>query len=79
VGSPTSTQALGVSVPVQLYRVSLHIRDEQRPNLPMFTLPSLLVMDLPSTVPHDALIGLDVLLNCTLIVNGRAGQFTIDF
>jgi hypothetical protein len=78
-GSPTSTQALGGPVPVQLYWVSLHIRDAKRPNLPMFTLPSLLVMDLPPTVPHDALIGLDVLLNCTLIVDGRAGRFTIDF
>jgi hypothetical protein len=44
----------------------------------MFTMPSLLVMELPPGPSCDVLIGLDVLLGCTLIVNGRGGWFSLD-
>src|SRR5262249_49665083 len=61
------------------YRVSLHIRDAQAPNLPMLTLPSLLVMELPPGPPCDVLIGMDVLMGCKLIVDGPGKQFTFEF
>jgi hypothetical protein len=79
VGPPTTTTGIGGAVSVQLYRVSLHIRDAGAPNLPMFTLPSLLVMELPPGPACDVLIGLDVLLHCKLTVDGPAGIFMIDF
>jgi len=79
VGPPSTTTGIGGTVTVQLYRVSLHIRDARVPTLPMFTMPSLLVMELPPGPSCDVLIGLDVLLGCTLIVNGRGGWFSLDF
>jgi len=47
VGPPTTTTGIGGAYPVQLYRVSLHLRDASVPTLPMLTMPSLLVMELP--------------------------------
>jgi hypothetical protein len=79
VGPPSSTTGIGGSINVHLYRVSLHIRDKQKPTLPMFTLPSLLVMDLPSGLACDVLIGLDVLMQCKMTVDGPVGLFTLDF
>jgi len=79
VGPPTTTTGIGGPVTVQLYRVSLHIRDARAPNLPMFTLPSLLVMELPPGLSCDVLIGMDVLMGCKLIVDGPGQQFTLEF
>jgi hypothetical protein len=64
---------------VQLYRVSLHIRDARAPTLPMLTRLSLLVMELPPGPSCDALVGMDVLLRCKLIVDGPGGFFTLEF
>jgi hypothetical protein len=79
IGPPTKTTGIGGAVTVQLFRVSLHIRDAGAPNLPMLTLPSLLVMELPPGPSCDVLIGMDVLLGCKLIVDGPGRQFTIEF
>jgi len=79
VGPPTKTTGIGGAVTVQLYRVSLHIRDAGTPQLPMFTLPSLVVMELPPGLSCDVLIGMDVLTGCKLIVDGPAKQFTLQF
>ena len=79
VGPPTTTTGIGGVVNVQLYRVSLHIRDARAPTLPMLTIPSLEVMELPPGPTCDALIGLDVLRQCRLIVDGPGGFFTLDF
>jgi hypothetical protein len=45
----------------------------------MCTLPSLLVMELPPGPSCDVLIGMDVLVNCRLTVDGPRGFFTIEF
>ncbi len=79
VGPPTTTTGIGGAVTVQLYRVSLHVRDAKAPHLPMYTVPSLLVMDLPPGPSCDVLIGMDVLLGCKLIVDGPGQQFTLQF
>jgi hypothetical protein len=79
IGPPTTTTGIGGVLTVQLYRVSLHIRDAGAPNLPMFTLPSLLVMELPPGPSCEVLIGMDVLMGCKLIVDGPARQFTVEF
>lgn len=79
VGPPTTTIGIGGPVPVQLFCVSLHIRDARDPHLPMLTLPSLIVMELPPGPDCDVLIGMDVLLGCKLLVDGPAAQFTLDF
>ena len=79
VGPPTMTTGIGGPVTVQLYRISMHIRDARAPNLSMYTLPSLLVMELPLGLGCDVLIGMDVLTGCKLIVDGPAQQFTVEF
>jgi hypothetical protein len=79
IGPPTMTTGIGGAILVQLYRVSLHIRDAAAPNLPMRTLASLLVMQLPPGPSCDVLIGMDVLIGCKLIVDGPGGQFTVEF
>src|SRR5437016_3263494 len=48
VSQQTITQAVGGRVPVQLYRVSLHILDFGNPGGPWFSQPSILVMGLPA-------------------------------
>jgi hypothetical protein len=79
VGPPSTTTGVGGTVTVQLYRVSLHLRDAGAPTLPMFTLPSLLVMELPPGPTCDVLIGMDVLLDCKLLVDGPGRQFSLEF
>jgi hypothetical protein len=76
---PSSTTGIGGTLGVTLYPVSLHIRDASRPSLPMFTVPSLLLMDFPKGLGADVLIGMDVLIQCKLLVDGPAGEFTISF
>ena len=79
VGPPTTTTGIGGPISVQLYRASLHLRDVRAPTLPMLTMPSLLVMELPPGPSCDVLIGMDVLRQCKLIVDGPGGLFTIEF
>jgi hypothetical protein len=79
VGPPTTTTGIGGAVTVQLYRASLHVRDAGAPTLPMLTMPSLLVMELPPGPSCDVLIGMDVLRQCKLTVDGPGGFFTLEF
>jgi hypothetical protein len=79
VGPPTTTTGIGGAFPVQLYRVILHLRDAGALTLPMPTTPSLLVMELPPGPTCDVLIGMDVLRQCKLIVDGPRGFFTLEF
>jgi hypothetical protein len=71
----------GISGPVvvNLYRVALHLWDDQNPHLPWSTHPSLLVMELNPGFPVDVLVGMDIVNTFKLIVDGPAGQFTLDF
>ena len=75
----STTQGIGGTPAVNLFRVSLSIFDAIQPHLPWFVQPDLLVMELPSGVHVDVLIGMDVLLACRLIMDGPARQLTIDF
>jgi hypothetical protein len=75
----SSTVGIGGSYPVRLYRVSLHVWDARNLALPWFSHATLVVMDLPPWVAHEALIGLDVLLNCKTTVDGPAGTFSLEF
>jgi hypothetical protein len=79
VGPPTTTTGIGGAIAVQLYRASLHLRDASTLTRPMFTLPSLVVMELPPALSCDVLIGMDLLLGCKLIVDGPSKLFTIEF
>ncbi|MBY0522900.1 MAG: hypothetical protein K2R98_05860 [Gemmataceae bacterium] len=75
----TSTQGIGASLAVNLYEVSLHILDAQNVGLPWLSHPSLVVMELASVVPFDALIGMDIIQTCTMLVDGPGHQFMLDF
>ena len=77
--SQSKTHGVGGQVQVRLFRVSLMISDAAPPHAPWFTDPDLLVMELPSGTPVDVLIGMDVLLQCRLTVDGPAGTFTLDY
>jgi hypothetical protein len=75
----TQTQGVGGSVTVDLFRVSLSIGDATQPHLTKFVLPDLVVMELPPDAPLPVLIGMDVLLQCRLLLDGPGRQFTLDF
>lgn len=79
VGPPSTTIGIGGPITVNLYRISLHIRDASAPHLPMLTLPSLLVMELPPGPTCDVLIGMDVLMHCKLVVDGPRKLFSVEF
>jgi hypothetical protein len=75
----SNTQGIGGSTAVNLYHVSLSVCDAVQPPSSWFTHPDLLVMELPPGTPVDVLIGMDVLIQCRLTVDGPAGVFTLDF
>lgn len=77
--SKSSTTGIGGRIAVQLYRVSLSVFDAANPTLPWFVVPDLEVMELPSSVSRDVLVGMDVLLECRLLLDGPARQFTLDY
>ena len=73
-----TTHGVGGSVSINLYRVSLHILDARDTTLPWIAHPTLVVMELPTSIPFDVLIGLDILRACKLFLDGPGGQFTLD-
>ena len=73
------TTGIGGLVAVRLFRVTLFILDKAQPKMPWFTVPDLLVMELPAPLPVDVLIGMDVIRICKMLVDGPAGQFLLDF
>jgi len=75
----SSTQGIGGAVSVDLYRVSLTIFDAAQQHLTWFVQPDLVVMELPPETPVDVLIGMDVLLDCRMLLDGPGRQFTLDF
>jgi hypothetical protein len=82
--SPVSSTAIhtaGGSVTVRLFRVSLGITDPSQPaGAPWLTEPDLLVTELPAPLPDaDVLVGLDVLLDCKLVLDGPGRSFTLEF
>ncbi len=73
------TQGLTGPVAVRVFKVSLCILNLNQPQSPWLVLTDLLVTELPSALPVDVLIGLDVILGCRLIVDGPGRHFTLDF
>lgn len=76
----TKTTTASGQVQVRLYEVSLSITDPGQAGSPWLTLPDLVVMELPTSLPDvDVLIGLDVLLTCRFLLDGPGRQLTFDF
>jgi hypothetical protein len=75
----SSHTAAGV-ISVTLSEVSLSITDLSQAGSPMLTRPTLVVSELAAVLPDaDVLIGLDVLLQLKLVVDGPAGRLTLEF
>jgi Aspartyl protease len=74
-----TTHSLGGPIPVNLYRVSLHIFDSQNVASQWLSEPSLVVMELVPGFPFDVLLGMDILLTCMMLLDGPARQFSLDF
>lgn len=65
---------------VNLFKVSLSISGPSGAAGPMFVHANLLVTELAVLLPKiEVLIGMDVLAECLLIVDGPAKQFTLAF
>ncbi|HSQ55403.1 MAG TPA: hypothetical protein VLM40_06630 [Gemmata sp.] len=64
---------------MRLFLVTLFILDAYQPNSPWLVRPDLVVMELPPGAPVDVLIGMDVLRSCKTLIDGPAGQFTMEF
>lgn len=65
--------------PGSLVLGDLFILDKTQRHLPWFSLDDLVVMELPSPLAVDVLIGMDVIRTCKLLVDGPAQHFTLDF
>ena len=75
----TATHTITGTVPVNLYKISLSIIDDTGTGV-CFTKPDLTVMELAIVIPGvDALIGLDILLDCRFLLDGPARHFTLEF
>jgi Aspartyl protease len=74
-----TTQGIGGTVPVRLFLVTLFILDSRQLNLPWLVRPDLMVMELPAGFPVEVLIGMDVMRSCKTLIDGPAGQFTLEF
>lgn len=72
-----NTQGMGGTVSAGVFRVSISILDASRPP-PWFTRPDVWVMELSAGLPFDVIIGMDVLLECRMLVDGPNRTFTID-
>lgn len=75
-----SSQTVAGSAAVNLFEVSLSIPPAGKVAGPMLTRRDLTVMEMPSPVPGvEVLIGMDILLDCKLLLDGPARQFTLEF
>ena len=73
-----TTQTASGAVGVNLFTVSLSITDPAQPGSPWLTQADLLVMELVTILPDaDVLIGLDVLLEFKLALDGPGRRFTL--
>ena len=75
----TSTLTASGKVPVNMYQVSIGIRDARDPAGPELVESSVSVLQLPSALPGiDVLIGLDFLLNCKFLLDGPMREFSLE-
>ncbi len=80
IAGSTSTQTAGGSVNVNLFDVSLTITDPAKPSTHTLVREHLVIMELLHALPtFEALIGMDVLAQCLLILDGPGQQFTLAF
>jgi hypothetical protein len=83
LGAPGTllTHTASGPVSVDVYRVSVGITDPTQPTgSPWLMHSDQMVTELTTVLPDaDVLIGLDILLECRLVLDGPARQFTIDF
>ncbi len=78
--STTSTHTAAGQVTVNVCSVSLGITDPQQAVRTWLTVPMVHLTELSVILPDtDVLIGLDVLLNCKVILEGPARRFTLEF
>jgi hypothetical protein len=77
----TTTQTAGGPAVVDLYRVSVGIAGPHGAQGPMLLQPDRIVTDLPAVLPGgiEALIGMDVLAECLLVIDGPGKYFTLAF
>ena len=76
--SATTTTTAGAQQ-VRLFKVSLSIQQTGGSGA-IYAVPDLTVMELMHSLPNiEALIGLDILDECLLVVNGPAQHFTLSF
>lgn len=76
----TTTQTAKGSASVYLFEISLSIPPAGNVPGTMLTRSDLLVMELIDPIPGiEVLIGLDILLDCRLLLDGPARRFTLDF
>jgi hypothetical protein len=77
-GQGTTHTAAGQAA-VNLFEVSLSIPAPKNLPGPMFTWRDLTVMEMPSPIPGvDVLIGLDILLQCKLLLDGPGREFMLE-
>jgi hypothetical protein len=73
------SQTAGAALPVRLFTVSLSITDPSQSSSPWLTEPDLLVTELPASLDDtDVLVGLDVLLQRRLLLDGPARSFALE-
>jgi hypothetical protein len=78
-GTTSTLTAAGPSS-VRLFEVSFSITGSVQGGGLLLTEPALLVSELTTVLPDaDVLIGLDMLLRGKLLLDGPAGQFTLEF
>ena len=76
----TTTQTAGGVVEVGVYSVSIAIRDHLKTGTPDLTIPTIYISELPTDLEDaDVLIGLNVLLECNLLLEGPAKTFSLIF
>jgi hypothetical protein len=74
-----TTQTAGGSFQVDLYRVDMIICGPAGEPTPPLVVSDLLVSALSTTLPFDVLIGMDVLRECLLVLDGPGQQFILGF
>jgi hypothetical protein len=74
------SQTVAGQATVNLFEVSLSIPPPGNVPGSMLTRHDLVVMEMPSPIPGvEVLIGLDILLDCKLVLDGPARRFTLAF
>jgi hypothetical protein len=77
-GKEVKSEGIGGEFVTRSYEISLTIADKTAPAGPTYSPPHVSVMHLDAA-GVDVLIGLDLLMACRLVIDGRAGLFTLEF